>query len=359
MTEATPAVAPAPMEGHGAYNRSSRVQAAGAAPAIPLLEQAAREAALPPTPEPIVVADYGSSEGHNSLAPMGLAIHELRRRAGPQRAISVVHTDLPGNDFSAMFQMLAADPESYLRGDSMVFPAAVGRSFYDQILPAGSVTLGWSSWAAQWLSRLPVPIPDHIQVTFSEDAAARDAFARLAAEDWRRFLIHRGAELRPGGRLVILTMALDAEGRFGYEPVMKAMYGALLALQAEGFVGQEEVGRMGVPTVGRSRDELRAPFGPEGRLAGLSIAHLQVFHGEDRIWAAYAQSRDATAFGARWAAFSRASVFPTLAAELDGGASDPRAAAFIDRLEAGMAARLAAAPEQAMIPLARMLLVKD
>src|SRR5215475_799720 len=241
MTEITPAVAPAPMEGHGAYNRSSRVQATGASPAIPLLEQAAREAALPPALEPIVLADYGSSEGHNSLAPMGLAIRELRRRAGPERAISVVHTDLPGNDFSALFQMLAADPESYLRGDPLVFPAAVGRSFYEQILPAGSVTLGWSSWATQWLSCLPVPIPDHIQVAFSEDLAAKAAFARLAAEDWRRFLIHRGAELRPGGRLVILTMALDATGRFGYEPVMKAMYDALLVLQAEGFVGEEEV----------------------------------------------------------------------------------------------------------------------
>src|SRR5689334_11783275 len=95
MTEATLAIAPAPMEGHGAYNRSSRVQAAGASPAIPLLEQAAREAALPPAPEPIVVADYGSSEGHNSLAPMGLAIGGLRRRAGPRRAISVVHTTFP------------------------------------------------------------------------------------------------------------------------------------------------------------------------------------------------------------------------------------------------------------------------
>jgi hypothetical protein len=34
---------PAPMEGSGAYNRSSRVQAAGLQPAIALLEQAARD----------------------------------------------------------------------------------------------------------------------------------------------------------------------------------------------------------------------------------------------------------------------------------------------------------------------------
>jgi hypothetical protein len=40
MTEAL--VTPAAMEGHGSYNRSSQVQAAGMFPALPMLEQAAK-----------------------------------------------------------------------------------------------------------------------------------------------------------------------------------------------------------------------------------------------------------------------------------------------------------------------------
>jgi hypothetical protein len=91
------------------------VQAAGSSPAVPLLEKAAQEVLLPPVPEPIVIADYGSSEGRNSLAPLRVAIEVLRQRIGKKRAISVVHTDLPGNDFGALFQMLASDPASYLR----------------------------------------------------------------------------------------------------------------------------------------------------------------------------------------------------------------------------------------------------
>src|SRR5271166_3633712 len=63
---------------------------------------------------------------------------------------------------------------------------------------------------------------------------------------------------------------------------------------------------------------------------------------------------DAHAFGAQWAAFSRASVFPTLAAGLDYGRAGPSAAAFVDRLEAGVTARLAAAPERMLIPLAML-----
>ena len=82
---------PAPMEGHGGYTRSSSVQAAGLSPALPLFEQAASAVPLPDSSEAIVIADYGSSEGHNSLAPLSAAIRVLRGRMGPGRAISVVH----------------------------------------------------------------------------------------------------------------------------------------------------------------------------------------------------------------------------------------------------------------------------
>ena len=345
---------PAPMEGHGAYNRSSRVQAAGLAPAVPLLEQAARTVPLAAAAQPVVIADYGSSEGRNSLVPLALAISVLRERVGPERAISVVHTDMPDNDFTALFQTLAVHPNSYLRGDPAVFASAVGKSFYEQILPSGSVTLGWSSWAVQWLSRVPAPIPDQVQVAYSQDPAAQAAFARQAAEDWRSFLAHRGRELRAGGRLVVLTMAVDDAGNFGYRPLLEAMYAALMGLVEEGVVRAEEARRMVIPTVARSRADLVAPFVEDGCFAGLSIEQLEVFLSEDRIWAEFEDDGDAHAFGARWAAFSRASVFPTLAAGLDSGRSDPRAAAFVDRLEAGVTARLAAAPERMLIPLAML-----
>ena len=92
------------MEGRGAYNRSSRVQAAGLLPALSLFEQAAKAVPLAEGPEPIVIADYGASEGRNSLIPIGLAISSLRERVGPERAISVVHADLPTSDFNGPFE---------------------------------------------------------------------------------------------------------------------------------------------------------------------------------------------------------------------------------------------------------------
>ncbi|MFG1359280.1 class I SAM-dependent methyltransferase [Xanthobacter pseudotagetidis] len=347
---------PAPMEGHGAYNRGSRVQGSSLGPAAGLLVAAARAAALPDAPAPLVIADYGASQGRNSLAPIGAALGELRRRAGPGRAVGVIHTDLPGNDFSALFETLESDPGSYLKGDGAVFPSAVGRSFFRQILPGGSVHLGWTSWAVQWLSRVPAPIPDQVQVAFSRDAAARAAFAAQADADWRAFLSARAAELAPGGRLVVLAMATDDSGDFGYGAQVATLYAALEAMAARGDIAADALARMAIPTYGRTRAEFAAPFAG-GRFAGLRIEGLDVFHGEDRVFADYAADGDARAFGAKWAGFSRASVFPTLASEL--GADPARAARFMDALEADAAARLAAAPAPTVIPLAEMTLVRD
>jgi len=345
------------MEGHGAYNRSSRVQAAGSSPAVALLDKAARQVPLTTASEPVVIVDYGSSEGHNSLAPFTVAISVLRERIGRERAISVVHTDLPGNDFSALFQTLAFDPDSYLRDDPRVFPSAIGRSFYEQILPDSTVTLGWSSWAVQWLSRVPGLIPDQVQVAYSQDTAAREAFYQQAAEDWRCFLNHRAAELRPGGRLVVLSMALDDRGDFGYRPCVVAIYGAVLDLVDEGFITMEEARRMVIPTIGRSRQDFMAPFVDTGSFAGLALQEIDIFYGEDRIWTEFQSHGDAGMYAARWAAFSRASVCPTLAASLDN--KEVRAAEFIDRMEARMIARLKIVPEPILIPLAKMVLAKE
>jgi hypothetical protein len=349
---------PAAMEGQGRYNRSSQVQAGGLSPAVPMLEQAARKVPLPGGRQPIVIADYGSSQGHNSLVPVGAAIDVLRERAGRERAISVVHVDLPGNDFTALFETLRTDPQSYLKRDAAVFPSAVGRSFYEQVLPAETVTLGWSSWAVQWLSQAPGVIPDQVQVALSRDIDAKNAFHRQAAEDWRRFVVARSSELCEGGRLVVLTMAADERGEFGYRALLQAMYASLMEMVDSGFLSEEELRRMTIPTVGRSREEFLEPFSAVGTFAGLRVEEAEVFLGEDHIWADYQGDGDPRSFGARWAAFSRASVFPTLAEAVKSDGDAGRAGAFLERLESMTAARLAEHPEQMLIPLARIQLAK-
>jgi SAM dependent carboxyl methyltransferase len=357
MPESSIVVRPEPMES-GSYTASTRLQAAGLQAAIKLFEDAAAVVPLPRPSQPIVIADYGASSGHNSLLPVCAAIAVLRKRTRSDHSTLVVHTDVPENDFSAMFRTLSEDPDSYLSKDTATFASAIGRSFYTQILPSNSVNLGWSSWAIQWLSRVPGPIPNHVQVDYCNDDAVRDAYARQAAHDWHEFIAFRGRELSREGRLVVMTMAVDDDGDFGYRPMLGALVDTLDELAAQQLLTADEVHRMCIPTVGRRRADFLAPFAPKGRFEQLEIEHLEVFDAEDRYWAQYQTDRDAEAFGAQWAQFCRAAVFPTMATALDGGVNDPRSTDFYERLEAGIAARLAAAPEQMHIPMAHLVLVK-
>lgn len=198
-----------------------------------------------------------------------------------------------------------------------------------------------------------------MQVAFSQNAPTRAAFARQAAKDWQTFLVRRERELASGGRLVVLAMAVNDNGEFGYRPVLKAMYSTLEEMVDCGFLSAEELLRMAIPTVGRSRADFLAPFGAQRRFNELRLDDIEIFQGEDHIWLDFEQHRDALEFGAQWAAFSRASVFPALASSLDGGPTGPRTGEFINRLETGMVTRLAAMPQPMTIPLGRLLLAKQ
>src|SRR5260221_6458442 len=110
MTESSETKGPAPMEGHGAYNRSSLVQAAGSSPAVPLLEKAAQQVSLPAAPEPVVIVDYCSSEGRESLLSLGVAFCLFCRPVRRQRPISGVATPFPRKDFLAPFHELRFAP---------------------------------------------------------------------------------------------------------------------------------------------------------------------------------------------------------------------------------------------------------
>ena len=85
------------MEGRGAYNRHAGLQAAGGALALNALRHAAASVALDTGGQPIVIAEYGASQGRNSQLPMRVAITELRARVGSDRAVLVYHEDLPIN----------------------------------------------------------------------------------------------------------------------------------------------------------------------------------------------------------------------------------------------------------------------
>lgn len=358
-------VRPVPTDSH-IYTESTRLQAAGLRSATKLFEEAARNVAIPRAPQPIAIADYGAAIGYNSLLPIGAAIAAIRKRTRSDHAILVAHTDVPGNDFTALFSTLADDQDSYLKKDSATYASVVGRSFYTQILPSDSIALGWSSWAIHWLRRVPMPIPDHVEISHSRDEEARRAYARQAAADWRDFVAFRGRELAPGSRLVVLTVGLEPDGSSGFTTAFDAIMSALAQFVDDGIITADEVRRMSIPSTGRDEKDFRAPFAPSGRFEGLEIEHLEMMDGEDRFWSQFQSDKDDRAFGANWAEFLRTSMFPILAAAVDDDAdadhdrdhTGTRRREFVQQLEASVAAQLAAAPAPMSIPLAMVVLAK-
>lgn len=118
-----PIPASSAMEADGAYNKHVRIPVAGAASILPHWERAVRSVALDHGEQPIVIADYGVSQGKNSLAPMRIAIDSLRSRVGSDRPILVCHIDLAINDFNTLFKLLEGDPDTYYRNAPNVYPS--------------------------------------------------------------------------------------------------------------------------------------------------------------------------------------------------------------------------------------------
>jgi hypothetical protein len=331
------------MEGKGAYNRYATGQAAGGASAVPLLVQAAREIAIDPGGQPIVIADYGSSQGKNSLAPIRAAIGVLRTRLGPDRPIDVVHTDLPANDFSTLFEVLDTDPDRYVLDQQNVFPYAIGRSFYRGLFPPDHVHLGWSSYAAVWLSRLPTTIPDHFFPSRST-SAARAKFDRQGAQDWEAFLSLRAVELRRGGRLVVVLPGLDDSGRSEVDSLLDHANLVLAEMVDEGAITADEHRHMTLASYLRRERDLLVPFQRDGQFQDLVVEHCGMCVVADAAWADYQRRGDEEVLATEQALLFRATFMPSLAAALTPSRSAEERRAFGDRLEDGLRRRLASHP---------------
>jgi hypothetical protein len=328
------------MEGGGSYNLHARIPAGGGSLALPFLDQAVRKITLDRGEQPVVIADYGSSQGKNSLAPMRAAIKALRARLGPDRPILVVHVDQAANDFNTRFDVLHSDPERYTVGDPNIFPSAIGRSFYENVFPEEHVHLGWSSYAAVWLSRIPMRIPNHFMVLASA-GEVREAFERQAGDDWKFFLSLRASELRSGGRLVVVLPGLNDEGSAGFEPLFGHANEALAEMVVEGVITAEERARMVIGAYPRRRCQLLAPFNTDGQFRGLTVEHCELSMLPDVAWADYEQDADREVLATRHARFFRSVFVPSLASAI---ADEGKRNVFPDRLEVKLKRRLAEGP---------------
>jgi hypothetical protein len=333
------------MEGEGAYNKYAKLPAGGAALAVHLLEKAVRSVELNGCGQPVVIADYGSSQGKNSMVPMQIAIRNLRQRVSPDRPICVFHIDQPSNDFNSLFEVLDTDQDRYVLGEPNVFPAVIGRSFYESVLPPDSVHIGWCSYAAVWLSRVPALIPGHF-ISAHSTGPVRAEFERQGAHDWEAFLSLRATELRPGGRLVVVLPALADDGSSGFEKIMDQANAVLAEMAAGGSLTVDERARMTLRAHPRRNGDLLAPFARDGCFQHLTVEAFEMKALPDAAWTDFQRDGNQEALANKHTLFFRSVFVPSLASALDLVLSGDSEAAriFGDRLEVGLKRRLASQP---------------
>jgi hypothetical protein len=340
-----PALSLGVMEGNGEYNKHAKLQAGGASLALPFLEKVIQNVALDPSNSPVVIADYGSSQGKNSLIPMRCAVRSLRKRIGPDRAISVFHIDQPQNDFNSLFRVLHEERDTYTLNDPQIYPAAIGKSFYEKVLPPESVNLGWSAYALMWLSRRPTLIPDHF-IAICSRSEARNEFDLQAAKDWEAFLTLRASELRPGGRLVVALPGIAEDGSVGLEPLFNHANAVLEEMVSEGVITSRERSRMTLMNHLRPEQNLLSPFRHGGEFSGLAVEDCQRRVLADSAWQEYECSGDGQALSASRVLFFRTAFLPSFASALNQANTKNRETVqgFADQLENRLKRRLAIQP---------------
>ncbi|WP_420332988.1 hypothetical protein [Roseibium sp.] len=251
------------MTGHGYYDANSRTQWNAIEAVLPLLDHAA--ATFPLKGDGVITfADYGCSEGRNSVAVMERAL----RTALPRTPLPVqtVHSDLPTNDFGTLFQNLRPHGQSVF-GSGRVFSSAVGGSMYDQLRPDRSVHLATTFNAIGFLSRRPVEtLPGYIQPNgpsairgngfVSEEETA--AFRAQARRDVEAFLKVRARELVPGGQLLVQVFGATDEAKT-CDGIYDLLNDAVLGFVETGEIDRETYDRYYQPVYMRRLEELTGP----------------------------------------------------------------------------------------------------
>lgn len=208
------------------YNNVSSSQLKVAQQFIPDLVQALSDSTNL-TSGPLQVVDYGCSEGKNSMLTFAEAFAEFRKTS--DKAISLLHTDLPENSWSTVYNIINTSPESYTHIENIYY-STLGRSFFNQIVPSNSVHLGYSAYAMHYLSQKPKRNDGEFNWVFP--AATHQAFSDLTS-----LLTNRLEELVVGGTLHIVINAREGDEDPSFN---KYNFGSMKNLLDQGVITTEE-----------------------------------------------------------------------------------------------------------------------
>jgi hypothetical protein len=294
----------------------------------------------------------GAADGGTSLELWRAVLGHVRRQA-PERAIEMVYTDLPKNDFSQLFRLIHGQTEmrSYLKDIPNTYVLASGTSFHESILPPATLDLGFSATATHYISQTPAGISTHVHMVGAH-GAEREAYLEQGRRDWDRFLLARARELKAGGRLCLLNFGIDEEGRYlghtGGVSMFDTFNRLWRGMAEDGHITREEYDATSFPQVYRTIEEFTAPLMDcrhRVRQAGLRLEHVESRHTRCPYARDFESHRDAARFAAEYIPTLRSWSEPTFANGLSPLRPPAERQALLDDLYDRYRQAVAAAPE--------------
>ena len=303
---------------------------------------------------PFLIADFGAADGGTSMDMMHRLIEAIRGQ-DPRLEISIVYTDLPRNDFSALFRLtqglFGGDRGAPLAQISNLFIFGSGTSFYRQIVASGSLSFGFSATAMHWLSQRPCMIADHVQAVGAA-ASEREQFRMQAIADWEAILLARACELRPGGRMVLANFCIDEGGRYLGHTTGADMFDSLARhwrdLFSAGRISEAEYVNATFQQFYKTTDEFAAPFrdlASSVSRAGLKLEHLSTMVTPCPYAQAFRTHGDAAAFAKAYVPTLRSWSETVFASALDPSRSAADRLAIVDAFYGAYEAEVARAPD--------------
>jgi len=245
---------PIPVMKPKSYNDNSSRQKECITQCLPFLQSSAKDAVLPPSlPQPFVIADFGCSQGANSMLPVHLIIQEIERRV-PGSQFQVFHIDLPQNDFGSLFEVLETSATSYVKQSKSprVYPAVIGKSFYLPVLPPNSIHFGFSFTSVHWLSGVPCKVKGH-PLYYQADEKELKLWQDWARKDLLAFFNCRKEEIVKGGKL-FLTVPIVSNWA---KNIWSCLFDESFAkMRKDGIITEEELDNINIPFYFRSQEDI-------------------------------------------------------------------------------------------------------
>ncbi|KAM5553792.1 loganic acid O-methyltransferase [Rosa sericea] len=214
------------------------------------------------------IADLGCSVGPNTFSSVENILEAVQLKFQSQGLMNhripefqVFFNDHTPNDFNLLFKSLPSNRQYYAVG--------VPGSFYDRLFPSASIHLFHSSFALQWLSKVPKDVEDknspawnkgRIHYLGSTDEVVR-AYKAQYSENMESFLRARAEELVYGG-LMVLIIPGHPQGTPLSPTVayltLQVIEACLIDMVRKGVISEEKLDSFNIPMYSICPQELEA-----------------------------------------------------------------------------------------------------